>query len=94
MRNVLSLMKLYAVEILSVAMGLWLLWIIIIYAAYIRRLKKKNVQDRSVSWQEQNLQEARIQRERAYKIAITFPSYSIFWVVVAIWGLSYLIDSS
>ena len=93
MRNVLSLMKLYAVEILSIVMGLWLFWIMIIYAAYIRRLKKKAVQDRSVSWQEQNLQEARSQRERVYTIAVTFPSYFIFWVVVAIWGLSYLIDS-
>ena len=87
-------MKLYAIEILSIVMGLWLLWIMMIYTAYIKRLKKKGVQDSSVPRQEQDLQEARTQRKRAYTIAVTFPSYFIFWVVVTIWGFSYLIDSS
>ena len=90
----LSFMKLYAVEILSIVMGLWLLWIIIIYSAYIQRLKRKNTQEGSEATREDGLQKAKNERKQAYTIAVTFPSYVIFWVVVAIWGLSYIRDGS
>ncbi len=90
----LALLKLYAVEILSVAMGLWLLWISIIYSHYIVRLRKKCTLDPSDPKSNEALQEARTQRKRTYTIAVTFPSYFIFWVVVAIWGLSYFSNNS
>ena len=84
-------MKIYAVEILSTIMGLWLLWIAIIYSNYIHNLKKNT--NHSVNPQSKDdLQEARNQRKRAYTLAVTLPSYCIFWVIVAIWGMSYITD--
>mgnify|MGYP001165562002 FL=1 len=82
-------MKIYAVEILSVTMGLWLLWITIIYSSYIHNLRK-NTKHSVDPESKDDLQEARNQRKRAYTLAVTFPSYFIFWVIVAIWGMSYV----
>ena len=90
----IGLMKIYSVEILSVTMGLWLLWIMVIYSRYILNLRKKNTTQPADPKSEDALQEARNQRKRAYSIAITFPSYFIFWVIIVIWGLSYITDNS
>ena len=87
-------MKIYSVEILSVTMGLWLLWIMVIYSRYILNLRKKNTTQPADPKSEDALQEARDQRKRAYSIAITFPSYFIFWVIIVIWGLSYVTDNA
>ena len=86
----LNLMKLYAVEILSLIMGLWLLWIIIIYSTYIRRLRKNGVQNSARTNPENALTGGWERRKKIYRIAVTFPSYFLFWVAVAIWGLSYI----
>ena len=93
-KEVLSFLKFYAVEILSIVMGIWLLWITIIYSFYIRRLRKKNNQHPLVTNSEEVLRKARNERKRTYAIAVRFPSYLFFWVVVAIWGLSFMGDYS
>ena len=90
----ISLMKIYAIEIMSVTMGLWLLWVIIIYSRYIHGLQTKNKKQSLDSKSEDTLQESRNLRKRTYTIAVTFPSYFIFWVIVIIWGLSYVTDTS
>ncbi len=90
----ISLMKIYAVEIMSVTMGLWLLWVTIIYSRYIYSLRTKNTKQSLDSKSEDALQEARNLRKRTYMIAVTFPSYFIFWVVVIIWGISYITETS
>ena len=90
----IGLMKIYAVEILSVNMVLWLLWITIIYSIYIHNLRKKNTKLDLDSKSQDTLHEARNQRKRAYRIAVTFPSYFIFWVIVIIWGISYITDNA
>ena len=90
----ISLMKIYAVEIMSVTMGLWLLWVTIIYSRYIYNLRTKNTKQSLDSKSEDALQEARNLRKRTYMIAVTFPSYFIFWVIIVIWGLSYITDNS
>ena len=90
----ISLMKIYAVEIMSVTMGLWLLWVTIIYSRYIYSLRTKNTKQSVDSKSKDALQEARNLRKRTYTIAVTFPSYFIFWVIVIIWGISYITDTS
>mgnify|MGYP003328876161 CR=1 FL=1 len=55
----ISLMKIYAVEIMSVTMGLWLLWVTIIYSRYIYSLRTKNTKQSLDSKAEDALQEAR-----------------------------------
>ena len=90
----ISLMKIYAVEIMSVTMGLWLLWVTIIYSRYIYNLRTKNTKQSLDSKSEDALQEARNLRKRTYMIAVTFPSYFIFWVIVIIWGISYITETS
>ena len=88
----IALIKIYAVEILSSIMGLWLLWIAIIYSNYIHNLRKKNTNHSVDPKSKDDLQEARNQRKRAYTLAVTLPSYCVFWVIVAIWGMSYITD--
>ena len=90
----LSLLKIYAVEILSVVMGLWLVWIIIIYSSYIQKLRKKDRQKDLEDNSEEILRDGRNLRKRAYTLAVTIPSYFIFWVVVTVWGFSFIIDGS
>ena len=75
-------------------MGLWLLWVTIIYSRYIYSLRTKNTKQSLDSKSEDTLQEARNLRKRTYMIAVTFPSYFIFWVVVIIWGISYITETS
>ena len=58
------------------------------------QLTKKNTTQPADPKSENALQEARNQRKRAYSIAITFPSYFIFWVIIVIWGLSYVTDNA
>ena len=87
-------MKIYAVEILSVTLGLWLSWIIIIYSNYIHNLRKKNAKESIEVQSEGALLEGKTKRKRAYTIAVTFPSYFIFWIIVIIWGISYLTEKS
>lgn len=86
--------KIYAVEILSTIMGVWLLWITVIYMSYFRKLKS----DSEAALTEQNegsaLQKAREKRNQIYNMAVTYPSYAIFWFAVMAWGVSFLIKKN
>ena len=87
-------MQIYAVEILSVIMGLWLLWIIIIYFNYFKELRSpKHPRSIELNNKENLLQKARDLRKKTYNLAVTYPSYIIFWIVVGVWGVSYLLKN-
>ena len=90
----LSSLKIYAVEILSVVMGLWLVWIVIIYSTYIKKLRKKDRRKDLEGNSEEILRDMRNLRKRAYNLAVTMPSYFIFWVVVTVWGFSFILNGS
>ena len=83
-------MKIYSVEILSSVMGIWLIWIIIVYVLYFHNIKTMDGQKNKVMRNENTKEGARALRKQTYTIAVTFPSYFIFWLVVVIWGLSYI----
>ena len=90
----LTLMRIHAVEILSMVMGLWLVWIIITYTNYFKELKNAPFSNSLVPSEDLILQKARDKRKKAYDIAVTYPSYAIFWVTVLIWGISYLLRNT
>ena len=91
---ILTQMKLLSAEILSTIMGLWLLWIIITYANYFRKLKSAKKLSLEKPLEEEFLQNARKKRRETYDKAVTYPSYLIFWTAVILWGLSYLLKNS
>ena len=64
----IGLMKIYSVEILSVTMGLWLLWIMVIYSRYILNLRKKNTTQPADPKSEDALQEAAARQQRRRQI--------------------------
>ena len=90
----LPFIRLYSVEILSIAMGIWLLWIILTYKNYFKELKTCATSKELASRDEFALQKARDKRKRTYNLAVTYPSYAIFWVTVIAWGISYLLKAS
>lgn len=90
----LTFMQIYAVEILSVTMGLWLLWIVIIYFNYFKELRSPKHPRSIESNKEDALQKARALRKKTYNLAVTYPSYIIFWIVVGVWGVSYLLKTA
>ena len=83
-------MQLNAVEILSVVMGIWIIWIIINYFIYFKTLKKHYASELSDKDDAQAMIIARRNRKNTYDRAVKLPSYGIFWAIVAIWGISYL----
>ena len=90
----LTFMKIYAIEILSVIMGLWLLWIIVTYTNYFKKLKDSKSSNSVDPNKERVLQKARDKRKETYNVAVTYPSYAIFWAAVTVWGLSYLLKNN
>lgn len=80
-----------AVDILSLIMALWLIWIIMTYTVYFRNLKKTKIIATLNYDKTELLQKARDKRNRVYNIAVAYPSYIIFWIAVASWGVSYLL---
>ena len=87
-----AFIRIYAVEILSIVMGIWLLWITIIYANYFRLLKPHTKPESSELNKDSTVQKARDKRKRTYNMAVTYPSYAIFWVAVIVWGISFVIN--
>ena len=87
-----AIIRAYAVEILSIVMGIWLLWIIIIYANYFRALKSHAEPESSELNKDSTVQKARDKRKRTYDMAVTYPSYAIFWVAVIVWGASFILN--
>ena len=89
-----AIIKIYAVEILSIVMGIWLLWITIIYANYFRALKYHAKPESPELNKDSTVQKARNKRKRTYNIAVTFPSFAIFWVAVIVWGASFILNDT
>ena len=89
-----AFIRIHAVEILSIAMGVWLLWIILIYTSYFRALKTDTASKLIGHSEESNLQKAKNKRKETYDMAVTYPSYTIFWIAVIVWGISYLLKNS
>ena len=87
-----SFIRLYAVEILSIVMGIWLLWITIIYANYFRALKLHKEPKSTELDKDSTVQKARDKRKRTYNMAVSYPSYAIFWVAVIVWGASFIVN--
>ena len=87
-----AIIRIYAVEILSIVMGIWLLWITIIYANYFRALKSHMESEYPELNKDSKVQKARDKRKRTYNMAVTYPSYTIFWVVVIVWGASFIVN--
>ena len=87
-----AIIRIYAVEILSIVMGIWLLWITIIYANYIRALKTHTAPETPELNKDSTVQKARDKRKWTYNMAVTYPSYAIFWVAVILWGASFLLN--
>ena len=87
----LTFMKIYSAEILSILMGFWLLWIIMVYANYFKEIRMSEASSCTDLSEDLNLKKARDKRKETYKMAVTFPSYAIFWVAVTIWGISFLL---
>ena len=86
----LAFIRMNAVEILSIGMGVWLFWIAITYAKYFRILKTNAASKSQKNHKESTFQEARNKRKRTYDLAVTYPSYAIFWTAVIVWGISFL----
>jgi hypothetical protein len=84
--------RIYAVEILSIVMGIWLLWITIIYTNYFKALKSHTEPESPELNKDSTIQKARDKRKRTYNMAVTYPSYTIFWVAVIVWGASFIIN--
>ena len=87
-----AIIRVYAVEILSIVMGIWLLWITIIYANYFRALKSHAEPESPELNKDSIVQKARDKRKRTYNMAVTYPSYAIFWVAVIVWGASFILN--
>ena len=87
-----AIIRIYAVEILSIVMGIWLLWITIIYANYFRALKSHMEPESPELNKNATVQKARDKRKRTYNMAVTSPSYAIFWVAVIVWGASFILN--
>ena len=87
-----AIIRVYAVEILSIVMGIWLLWITIIYANYFRALKSHAEPESPELNKDSTVQKARDKRKRTYNMAVTHPSYAIFWVAVIVWGASFILN--
>ena len=87
-----AIIRVYAVEILSIVMGIWLLWITIIYADYFRALKSHTEPKSPEFNKDSTVQKARDKRKRTYNMAVTYPSYAIFWVAVIVWGASFILN--
>ena len=87
-----TIIRIYAVEILSIVMGIWLLWITIIYANYFRALKSHAEPESPELNKDSTVQKARDKRKRTYNMAVTYPSYAIFWVAVIVWGASFILN--
>ncbi len=86
------IIRIYAVEILSIVMGIWLLWIAIIYANYFRALKSSSGPESAELNKDSTVQKARDKRKRTYNMAVKYPSYAIFWVAVIVWGASFIVN--
>ena len=87
-----AIIRIYAVEILSIIMGIWLLWITLIYTNYFRALKSYTEPESLDLNKDSTVQKARDKRKRTYNIAVTYPSFAIFWVAVIVWGVSFILN--
>lgn len=89
-----AIIRIYAVEILSIVMGIWLLWITIIYANYFRALKSHTEPESPELNKNSTVQKARDKRKSTYNTAVKYPSYAIFWVAVIVWGASFILNNT
>ena len=87
-----AFIRTYAVEVLSIVMGVWLIWITIIYANYFRALKPYKSSKSLELNKDSKVQKARDKRKKTYHMAVTYPSYAIFWVAVVVWGASFILN--
>ena len=88
-----TFIRIYAVEVLSIVMGVWLIWITIIYANYFKGLKLYTESKSPELNKDSIVQKARDKRKNTYNMAVTYPSYVIFWVAVVVWGISFILDN-